>query len=69
MALIETDASNTHADLKPEDYKNNGQLKNADAEVTLVTGSASRAEQYIQDKQYSLLWRDADLNIIGVTLM
>ena len=61
MALIQSEAHNTQAELKPQDYNSQGDITNTDAEVTLVVGSASRAESYIQDKQYALLWRDADL--------
>ena len=34
---------------------------NTNVNVSLVVGSATKAEQFIQDKQYALLWRDADL--------
>jgi hypothetical protein len=61
MALIQTDSQNPHRDLIPADYKADGTLNNVDAEVALVVGSASRAEQYIQGKQYALLWRDSDM--------
>ena len=61
MALIQSEAHNTQAELQPTDYNKQGDITNTDAEVTLVVGSASRAESYIQDKQYALLWRDADL--------
>ena len=60
MALLENDAKSGE-DLKPSDYKPNGDLANVSAEVALVNGCAIKAEQYIQNKQYALLWRDADL--------
>lgn len=47
--------------LSPEDYGKGGELNSLQADLTLVTGSASRAEQFIVDKQWNLLWRDADL--------
>ena len=61
MALISEQGKNTQATLTPKDYKAGGVLTNTSAEVMLVVGSASKAESFIQDKQYALLWRDADL--------
>ena len=61
MALVQTDAGNSNRDLTALDYGKNGVINNTGAEVALVVGSATKAEQFIQDKQYSLLWRDADL--------
>jgi len=61
MSAIPTDSPNPNAQLTPQDYKVGGKLSNTNAEVSLVVGSATKAEQFIQDKQYALLWRDADL--------
>jgi len=61
MSLIEADASNPSRTLTELDYKPSGELKSADAEVSLVVGSAASSESYIANKQYSLLWRDSDL--------
>lgn len=61
MAVITSDSANTERDLTANDYKANGTINNVGAEVALVIGSATKAEQFIQNKQYSLLWRDADL--------
>src|ERR1035438_2560000 len=61
MALLESDSPQTGADLTPADYTVQGDLTNKSAEVQLVLGAASRAEEFIQKKQYNLLWRDADL--------
>ena len=61
MAVIQPDTGNTQRELTASDYKANGVLNNTGAEVALVVGSATKAEQFMQDKQYSLLWRDADL--------
>lgn len=61
MALLQTDSVNPHRNLVESDYKVDGTLTNSDAEVSLVVGSASKAEAYIQNKQYALLWRDSDL--------
>src|SRR5271170_4902933 len=47
--------------LSPEDYGKGGELNSLQADLTLVTGSASKAEQFIVDKQWNLLWRDADM--------
>lgn len=43
------------------DYGKGGMLKTLNADLALVLGSASKAEQFITDKQWNLLWRDADL--------
>jgi hypothetical protein len=61
MALIEPESANPNRELTAQDYKTDGTLKNSDAEVALVVGSASTAEAFIQNKQYALLWRDSDL--------
>jgi hypothetical protein len=61
MALIKPDGSNQNRELTEKDYKPSGELNNADAETALVVGSASKAEAFIANKQYALLWRDADL--------
>lgn len=48
--------------LTPEDYKQGTpELKTFSADLTLVLGAQSRAEAFIVDKQWNLLWRDADL--------
>ena len=47
--------------LNPEDYGKGSELKTLNAELALVLGSATKAEQFIIDKQYQLLWRDSDL--------
>lgn len=47
--------------LNREDYGNTPQLKTLNADLALVLGSATKAEQFIVDKQWNLLWRDADL--------
>jgi len=61
MSQVPTDAPNNKQELTPQDYKPTGIINNAGAEVALVVGSAGKAESFIADKQYSLLWRDADL--------
>ena len=61
MALLESDSPQGFSDLTPKDYNVKGDITNKSAEVALVLGAASKAENFIQAKQYSLLWRDADL--------
>ena len=61
MALLESDNTKGYSDLTPKDYNVQGDITNKEAEVALVLGAASRAETFIQNKQYNLLWRDADL--------
>lgn len=61
MAQIPTDGGNVNRELVAADYGKSGDINNASAEVALVVGSASKAEAFIQNKQYSLLWRDSDL--------
>lgn len=48
-------------DLTKADYKPSGELKSMDAELNLVVGAAGKAEAFIANKQWNLLWRDADL--------
>ena len=47
--------------LTPQDYGPGAVLKTFDADLALVTGAARRAESFITNKQWNLLWRDADL--------
>ena len=47
--------------LKPADYGKGGDLTSSNAELTLVVGAAKQAESWIAEKQWALLWRDADL--------
>lgn len=60
MALLKNEDHNK-VTLNEQDYKLNGDLTNTGAEVALVIGAAGKAESFISSKQYSLLWRDADL--------
>jgi hypothetical protein len=48
--------------LLPQDFKSNktGDLP-IDKELTLVCRSAELAKAYIQNRQWVLLWRDADI--------
>ena len=61
MAFKVKESPNVDRELTPADYKPSGELTNVSAEVALVNGCARNAEQFIQNKQYALLWRDSDL--------
>lgn len=52
---------NVRSTLDVADYGTGAELKTLNADLALVNGAAMRAEQFIVDKQWSLLWRDADL--------
>jgi hypothetical protein len=60
MALLQTDGTEQNS-LTAQDYKPDGELKSLHAELALVVGAAKRAEEFISNKQWALLWRDADL--------
>lgn len=53
-------AGNPSATITGSDFNAQGQLAN-DKKVALVVQSAQQAKAFIQNKQWSLLWRDADL--------
>lgn len=59
MSLVETDGSERQ--LQALDYTSQGELKTIDADVALVTGAATKAENFINGSQYNLMWRDSDL--------
>ena len=65
MPQIPADSNNANRDLQVTDYKTDGELNSKGAELALVVGSASQAENFISNKQWGLLWRDADLNKMG----
>lgn len=52
---------NPNRDLVSEDFTPQGDIKELDSDLALVVGSAISAEAYIANKQWNLLWRDADL--------
>jgi hypothetical protein len=60
MAIIDKDGI-AGGSLQPADYGKGGDLTSKSAELTLVVGSAKQAEEWIANKQWALLWRDADL--------
>lgn len=64
MANIEPDAgtpSTTTNALTEKDYGKDGLLNSRTADLTVVVGAARKAEAYITNRQWNLLWRDADL--------
>ncbi len=64
MAYVEPkagEASTAMNALTEKDYGKDGLFTNRDADLTVVVGAARKAEAYITNKQWSLLWRDADL--------
>lgn len=61
MAIIQPESGNSNRELNSEDYKSNGDLKDKSAELALVVGSAREANAFIANKQWALMWRDADL--------
>src|SRR5216684_816717 len=52
---------NPNATLTGQDFKQNGDLKTISGELALVVQSAANAKAYIANRQWTLLWRDADL--------
>ncbi len=60
MALLEKDG-NPHKVLEGPDFTSEGELKTAEDVTALVVGCAEKAENWIANRQWNLLWRDADL--------
>jgi hypothetical protein len=52
---------NPNATLTGADFNQNGDLKTVAGQLALVVQSAANAKAYIANRQYTLLWRDADL--------
>ncbi len=52
---------NPNATLTGQDFKSDGTLKTIGGELALVVQSAAQAKAYIANRQWTLLWRDADL--------
>ena len=52
---------NPNATLTGADFTSAGELKTVAGELALVVQSAANAKAYIANRQYTLLWRDADL--------
>jgi hypothetical protein len=53
--------SGTAAPLQAADFTNTGELKTVSGELSLVVNSAQAARDFLTNKQWNLLWRDADL--------
>ena len=52
---------NVDANLIQTDYTSAGELKTLQGELSICVGSAKAAEQFVQNKQWALLWRDSDI--------
>ena len=52
---------NPNATLTGADFKQDGETKSKSVDLTLVVQSAALAKAYIANRQWTLLWRDADL--------
>jgi hypothetical protein len=52
---------NPNAQITAQDFTVQGELKAIDKDLALVVQSAALAKAFIANKQYTLLWRDADL--------
>lgn len=52
---------NPHETLNAQSFTATGDLKTPNAELSLVVQSAEAAKKFIANKQWTLLWRDADL--------
>lgn len=59
--MIIEEQGNPHRELEASDYTSSGEIKTLDADVALVVGSAIKSENFITNKQWTLLWRDADM--------
>jgi len=53
--------SGTTSPLQGNDFTKTGELKNESGELSLVVNSAQAARSFLTNKQWNLLWRDADL--------
>jgi hypothetical protein len=52
---------NPNRPLVAGDFNTVGDIKAIDAKLALVVGSAQTARDFIENKQWNMLWRDADL--------
>jgi hypothetical protein len=52
---------NPNATLTGADFKQSGETKSKSVDLTLVVQSAAMAKAYIANRQWTLLWRDADI--------
>ena len=60
MAQLES-VSNPQKVLQGQDFTSQGDLKVESDHVALVVGCATRAEYFVQNKQYNLRWRESDI--------
>lgn len=58
--MLQSDG-NPQAQLTQESFNSDGSLKTKADDLALVVQSAARAEEFISNKQWGLLWRDADM--------
>jgi hypothetical protein len=52
---------NPNATLTGADFTTSGETKSLSVDLALVVGSAREAKAFLANRQYTLLWRDADL--------
>jgi hypothetical protein len=52
---------NPQHQLSGEDFTTQGELKTLSGDLALVVQSAQKARDFLQNKQWTLMWRDADL--------
>src|SRR6202795_3831071 len=52
---------NAQAPLNAESFTSEGDIKTTAGDLSLVIQSAEQAKAFITNKQFALLWRDADL--------
>jgi hypothetical protein len=64
MNPLESDG-NAGRNLTEQDYGKEGEIKTLSGDLALVVGSAAKAEAYISQKSWALLWRDADFRQDG----
>ena len=58
---LENPQGNPHRDLVNEDFTSSGDIKTIEGDLALVVQAAVNAKAFISNKQWTLLWRDADL--------
>lgn len=61
LEQLQNPTDNPNKVLSNEDYNSDGSLKTLADELALVVQSANNAKAFISNKQWTLLWRDADL--------
>jgi hypothetical protein len=54
-------SGNPQANLGAEDFTSSGDIKTITGDLALVVQSAEQAKAFITNKQFALLWRDADI--------